>query len=275
MTDMRIVTTTSVFPRGYDLKTAMERLCRVGFDSLDMAFDYQNYSDDAPFMRDDWQDWIKEIKKEADLLGLTFTHSHAPGDIGEDELLERTLHAASLLGAKYTVVHPITCDSDGADFQNPERFIEVNEKAYREWLWCAEKYDMVILTENLLDDISANPETIAHLVKVVGSDRFGWCYDTGHANCSEYRQSVLKKCVVSPLSLHIQDNDSIHDSHLIPGDGTIDWDEFADAIKSVGYNGDCVLEAHHQCIDSPDEKREEVLSHLLDVAKVIRQKMEN
>ena len=33
-----------------------------------------------------------------------------------------------------------------------------------------------------------------------------------------------------------------------------------DTLKKCGYKGDVVLEAHHQSLDAPDEKREEILT---------------
>ena len=110
-------------------------------------------------------------------------------------------------------------------------------------------------------------------MKNVNSDRFGWCFDVGHAWCSGYAPDILKKCSVVPLSLHIQDNDGSGDQHLIPGDGTIDWKLFTDTLKEIGYLGDCVMEAHHQSLEAPDEERDEILARLLDESQTIRDEM--
>ena len=84
---------------------------------------------------------------------------------------------------------------------------------------------------------------------------------------------ILKECAAVPLSLHIQDNDGTCDGHLIPGDGTVDWELFISVLKEIGYMGDCVLEAHHQSLTAPDAERDAILSRLLTIAKPIREKM--
>ena len=88
-----------------------------------------------------------------------------------------------------------------------------------------------------------------------------------------YEPDILRKCSVAPLSLHIQDNDGSGDGHLIPGDGTIDWDLFLAVLKEIGYLGDCVLEAHHQSLEAPDAERDAILARLMETAKTMRDRM--
>ena len=52
------------------------------------------------------------------------------------------------------------------------------------------------------------------------ADKVGILYTHAHAS------DVLGQCVVAPLSIHIQDNHGNRDEHLVPGDGTIDFDVF-------------------------------------------------
>ena len=71
-----------------------------------------------------------------------------------------------------------------------------------------------------------------------------------------------------PLSLHIHDNFGIKwDEHLIPGDGNIDWEQFLRILKQIGYPGEFVIEAHHQTLDTEDDKRDAILEELLRRAK--------
>ena len=273
MENMKIVTTTSVFPRGYSAKTALERIAAAGFDALDMAFDYWIRCENSPFLSDGYLDWVGGLRERAEALGVSYTHSHAPGGAGSDPIIGRTIRAASALGAGYMVLHPEYNDREGKEITDPEAFIKLNAEAVKPWIEMAEKYRVTILSENLLDGASSDPRVIAELVREVGSDRFGWCFDTGHAHCRGFSPRVLTECAAVPLSLHIQDNDGSGDEHLIPGDGTIDWDNFAAVIKEIGYAGDCVLEAHHQCKEAPDSERDAILMRLLDRARILRDKM--
>ena len=53
------------------------------------------------------------------------------------------------------------------------------------------------------------------------------------------------------------------DEHLLPGDGNIDWKEFLRVLHEIGYEGELVLEAHHQSYDAPDEEKDGILKELL------------
>ena len=112
-------------------------------------------------------------------------------------------------------------------------------------------------------------------MREVNSPYFGWCFDTGHANCFGIRPEILAECAVVPQSLHMQDNQGDGwDAHLIPGEGTIDWDALIRTLREIGYAGDCVLEAHHQSLDVPDHARDAILTRLLAAARILREKME-
>lgn len=269
----RIVTTTSVFEPGYPGEKAIERLAGLEFEALDMALDYW-VEPGSPFLDKDYLRWAEGLRDRADRIGIPYTHAHAPGEAAGNPHILRSLEVAGALGAKYLALHPLWRREDGSIIENETEFIRINGEAIGSWLETAERHGVVILSENLLWGASTDPRIIAKLVEAVGSEWFGWCFDVGHANCFGFGPSVVAECAVPPLSLHLQDNHGGGDEHLIPGDGTLDWDGVAEALKAVGYAGDCVLEAHHQSLDAPDEERDEILLRLLDRAKGLRTRME-
>lgn len=261
---MKIVTTTSVFPASFDALDTLPRLARLGFDGLDLAFDYCD-SADSPFMGAKYEDWAKQLRENAEKLNVTFSHSHAPFDAdGRGDIVERTMRCAEIIGAKYTVVHPIWRKADGSYYDDFSEFIEVNSKEIQPILEVAARHNVTVLSENLLWGASIYAEAISDLVDEVNTPFFGWCYDTGHANAFGHDCTVLAELKRVPLSLHIQDNNGDgRDEHLIPGDGTIDWKRFLHMLKTIGYKGDFVLEAHHQSIEAADAKRDAILSELV------------
>ena len=267
----RIVTTTDVFEEGYDALKAVDRLADLGYDGIDMGFDYWTF-EGSPFLADGYISWAQSLKARAAEKGIVYTHAHAPGE-ADSEYVGRSIEAAASLGARYLVVHPVWRDKNGNIIKNKLRFLQVNAEAIKKWLPKAEQYGVVLLSENVLWGASADPRIIADLVQKVGSDWFGWCFDVGHAWCCGYAPDVLKDCAVTPMSLHIQDNDGSGDQHLIPGDGTIDWDLFTQTLREIGYLGDCVMEAHHQSLEAPDEERDAILARLLETARPIRENM--
>ena len=258
----QIVTTTSVFPPEYPAEGTLDRLAKVGYTHLDMAFDYCTHPD-SPFMGEGWREWAVSLRKKAEALGVRYTHSHACGDAASRSVpMLRCFEACELLGIRYLVVHPIF-QQDGKTVTDDAAFIRINAEAIRGLLPYAERHGVIILSENILWGSSVYPTVIADLVKAVNSPYFGWCYDTGHVNCIGVPLSDLRRVSVPPLSLHVQDNDGSGDQHSLPGDGTIDWKEFLTILHGIGYKGELVLEAHHQSLYAPDRERDTILTELL------------
>ena len=265
---MRIVTTTSVFPQNYFSDLALKRLATVGFSNLDMGFDYCT-SAEHPFCGKDWREWARSLRTCADSLGVTYSHAHSGGDASVSmDYMHRALAACVELGIQYLVLHPIFREN-GEIITDDEAFLRVNYEAYRTFLSDAEKNGVIILTENLLWGSSILPGVISELVKRVNHPNFGWCLDTGHLNCSGVTLDSVREVSVVPLSLHVQDNHGLpcQDEHLLPGDGTIDWRSFLELLHDIHYQGDLVLEAHHQSLHAPDDQREAILAELLRRAK--------
>lgn len=243
----------------------LPRLASLGFDGLDIAFDYCD-APDHPFMGNRYEQWAEALAEFAQKHSIALTHGHAAFDAsGRGDLVERTMNAAARMGIGCIVVHPIFRDMDGKDYTNAEAFVKINAEAYLPILESAAKHGITVLTENLLWGASILPSAIDMLVSEVHASNFGWCFDTGHANQFGYGAVDLLSCRNVPLSLHIQDNHGIpmHDEHLMPGDGNIDWNRFLAVLKQIGYAGEFVLEAHHQTLDAPDDARDAILAEML------------
>lgn len=265
---MNVVTTTCVYPYP-EIKDIdkLKRLAKIGFNCLDLDLCYL-LEPSHPGRKENWREWVNELKETADKLGVKYTHSHACGNAAiRGVSIERCFEICSLLGIKYTVIHPIHQKADGSFFYDDDDFVKVNADAYKGLLPLAEKYGVVILTENILWEASSRLEAIEKLVKAVNSEWFGWCFDTGHIHCLHREVSQLREMTIMPLSLHIQDNRGKEerfgkDAHMLPGDGTINWKEFLDILYEKDYKGDLVLEAHHQSCEAPDEMRDTILAEL-------------
>ena len=268
---MYIVTTTDVFPPAYQAEDVLNRLANIGYTHLDMGFDYC-VGDDRLLAVDNWRERTVALRKQADALGVRYTHAHAPFNAGSrDEAQMRSFEAAAILGARYIVAHPIH-EIDGHTLNDVDEFIRVNKQAVEELLPLMEQYGLILLSENILWGATIHPANIVELVKAVNSPFFGWCYDTGHSHANGIPVSILRDLEIPPMALHIQDTHGPGhgDEHLRPGDGNIDWREFLEVLREVGYKGELVLEAHHQSYVAPDEEKDGILVELLDRAKKMR-----
>lgn len=267
---MEIVTTTSVFPIGTDHFHIIDRLAAIGYNALDMSFDYEELGGSG-FMADNYEEWARLLKAHADQCGVRFTHSHGSFDADAiGDIVTRNLRSAQILGIRYMVVHPVFRGEDGQIIEDPEVFLTVNQQHYSLLAEKAAKFDIIILSENLLWGASIPPILQSELVARVNSPHFGWCLDAGHLNRCGLDANDLSEVTQPPLSLHIHDNGGKHDEHLLPGDGTIDWVAYLDKLRTIGYSGELVLEAHHQSLDTPDAQRDKILTDLLNRAKQMK-----
>lgn len=266
---MNVVTTMTVLPNTFTPEQNIKRLHDIGFDCLDIGFE-QFLTPDHPFRYGDHKAWATELRRYADSLGVRFTHAHccADADYRGPEIF-RAIECAGILGVKIMAVHPVAfrCPADipkNIGIEDDEEFMALNVKAFRELMPYAEQNGVILVAENLLWGSSYRFSNFVRLVKEVNSPYLGWCLDTGHAHYCGVKMTELLDLDTPPLSLHIQDNRGYltHDDHLLPGDGTIDWKEFAELLVKIGYTGDTVLEAHHQSIEAPDDKRDAILTDL-------------
>ncbi|MBQ8310434.1 MAG: sugar phosphate isomerase/epimerase [Clostridia bacterium] len=76
---------------------------------------------------------------------------------------------------------------------------------------------------------------------------FGFCLDTGHLHLTRiFFHSYLSVLGNRVCALHVHDNVQTRDSHLMPYTGSIDWKEFTDALRDIGYTGDISFETFAQ-----------------------------
>ncbi len=80
------------------------------------------------------------------------------------------------------------------------------------------------------------------VLKNIKEENVGICFDAGHYHCyfnDDFDFEFFKDRV---FAVHIHDNDKTSDSHLLPFDGTIDWDDVLQKLKQSNYNGPITLE---------------------------------
>lgn len=65
----------------------------------------------------------------------------------------------------------------------------------------------------------------------------GICMDVGHARLMGDVVDAIETCSGHIVTTHLHDNRGRTDDHLIPGQGTIDWDAATLAFQKVGYDG--------------------------------------
>jgi len=105
----------------------------------------------------------------------------------------------------------------------------------------AKPLGVTILVENIPNELS-EPEKLMELIQVAHFDDVGVCFDIGHAhimNTVAKDFDVLKERI---RSTHIHDNGRDRDAHLWPGEGSIDWKEGMELLRTAPHVPALLLE---------------------------------
>lgn len=253
---MKLATTTSdikrFFNKGSDICEMLPYLKQCGFKYIDLCFAACMFKD-SPMCSDNWETWAYEIGNTAAKLGLSLVQAHSSDAVYEKgeardysvSMLKRQIAICNMLGIKGTVIHAV-CTDNGTR----EDFIAKNAELYIDLLKTAEAQGVEIYTENTCtkncptyflitaDDFYALKE------KIGDNPYFGICWDVGHAHIegvNQYKEITALKDNLK--ALHIHDNNSFGDTHIMPYLGTISMDEIMNALIDMGYNGNFTLES--------------------------------
>ena len=167
-----------------------------------------------------------------------------------DEKLEKvktSLWATAVLGCKNWVLHPIMpcgIGEKGTDEQTVTW--ELNLDFMSKVLAIAKEYDITVCLENMpMRNFSlATPCEILRFVQTMHDDHFKICLDTGHvATFPDLSVGKAVRDLGKEIKVfHIHDSFPDQDLHLLPYCGTIDWQDFAEALKEIQYQGALCLE---------------------------------
>lgn len=201
--------------------------------------------------------------------GLTVTQAHAPFPAyfpdREDildyciEIYKRCIELCDAVGCKNLVIHGITVYETDTNVEKGAYYKELNWKLYRSLIDTVKKTNVTVCLENLFKScgrgfyagMCADPheavEFIDTLNREAGKECFGFCLDTGHIHLLRTRFFQYVPVLGDRIkALHVHDNQEISDAHLMPYAGTIDWNDFLDAMHAIGYNGDLSFETFAQ-----------------------------
>jgi sugar phosphate isomerase/epimerase len=121
-----------------------------------------------------------------------------------------------------------------------------------------------ILLENIPNELST-PGKLVELIHDAHFEDVGVCFDFGHAHImSDIPQSfdTLKSLI---RSTHVHDNAKDKDSHLWPGQGSIDWKQAMELLSSAPHTPPLLLEIEGDDKTHPADKMAEAFK-MLDVA---------
>ena len=98
-----------------------------------------------------------------------------------------------------------------------------------------------LLLENIPNDLST-PERLKEILRLLRYDDLGICFDVGHAHLMSSVHQAFGVLEDRIRSTHIHDNKRDKDAHLWPGDGTIDWEQSMQSLRSATHAPAMLLE---------------------------------
>ena len=194
----------------------------------------------------------KNTKRLLEEIGLICNLAHAPFrsckygmdfDLSNPVFREivNALEYASIVGAKYVVVHGIMTPMGPRTYES----LQYNYQFFKTLAPYARQFGVCIALENEGEGLP-NPLVVRELLRMLDDPCFVTLVDTGHARlCLVRPQDFIRDLPRGSLrGLHIQDNRGEKDDHLLPGMGIMNWDKILRALAEVGYDGDFNLEVH-------------------------------
>lgn len=107
----------------------------------------------------------------------------------------------------------------------------------------AEETGVIIAVEN-----TTRPDYLEYVFLNIHSPNLGFCYDSSHGFVArEFRGEALEKWGSLLAATHFSDNKGMHYDHLLPGDGTINWESVVQQFPKRSYKGALMLE-----VDGPE-----------------------
>lgn len=113
---------------------------------------------------------------------------------------------------------------------------------------------------------------LEYVLKNIKDDNVGICFDAGHYHVhfdDEFNFEFFKNRI---FAVHLHDNDKSDDLHLLPFDGTIDWEYVMNKLKECNYNGPITMELcyRYDYLDMPiDEFYKIGYERGLELSKII------
>ena len=225
--------------------------CLEGVSAYDALDKIKEAGFEAFFTNDYKLDDVKKIKEKADMLGLSYDFIHAPfysinqmwtsgmGYLEVMSYMKESIDSASVCGIPYVITHV----SSG---WNPPAVCDMGLARYDELVLYAKERNVTLAFENLrlLGNLTCLMDRYEKM------DNVKFCFDCGHEHCYTKTVNMMDVFTTRVCCTHIHDNFSRKledrvgdfDLHLLPFDGTYDYEKMMRKLDEYNYGGTLMLE---------------------------------
>jgi len=110
-----------------------------------------------------------------------------------------------------------------------------------------------ILLENIPNELST-PDKLVEFIQASHFEDVGVCFDFGHAHIMSNVAEAFEIAKPHVRSTHVHDNAKDKDSHLWPGEGSINWKEVMELLRTAPQTPPLLLEIESDEKVNPLEK---------------------
>ncbi len=198
---------------------------------------------------------IRSLRQQIEMRGLTVSF-HTPYSLNLADFLpeirtaavryaERLLQVANDLGAEWVTVHP----GYGLGIPTLEwvraKAMDELKRSLDRLIPIAERLNVPLALENLVPVFPESEvvflldsaEELKRLLNEYPSPALKVCIDVGHAEVSEGFHAFWAVAKERCVALHMHDNNSHIDLHLVPGNGNIDWRKILSTLREDDFQG--------------------------------------
>ena len=229
---------------GYCLEEMFEKVAGAGFSSVELGFEAKL----EEFLRGPG-----EMRRMLEAVGLRAWSLHSPSagwnNGSADEAKRRksieaaaaTFGPAAEAGVEIVICHcNLSAEKVAAEDYDACKALSVESLGILADR--ARQAGVKMAVENLPVYGKIRPggsaEEVRGMIEGLGED-VGICIDTGHCNANGRMAAEEARVAGEKLmAVHMHDNDGKgEDQHLIPGEGTVDWETFGGALDEMRFAG--------------------------------------
>jgi len=267
---MKLVTQTEILEKAFGGEECVRILAKAGFDAADVSF-FGMEEGEGIWCGHGWREYALRLKETGMECGLGFEQAHAPfpSSLGKEpydteirKWIIRSMEAASLMGVKNIVVHPIQHLNY---MKNREQLFEASVEFYRSLIPYCEEFNIRVCAENMwqyddrrkiiVDSVCSCPEEFNRMLDELDSPWIAGCLDLGHcALVGREPADFIREMGKDRLrALHVHDVDYVDDCHTMPFMESLDWNAVTCALGEIGYEGNLTFEADSFLAKMPKE----------------------
>lgn len=150
--------------------------------------------------------------------------------------IKRAIEVAEYAPFRFLVQHIGRSD----EYDDPKKF-EAALSSIEHLRAFARQLGVSLLLENIPNDLST-PERLKELLQALHYPDLGICFDTGHAHLMSSVHQAFGVLEDRICSTHVHDNKRDRDAHLWPGQGTIEWSQTMQSLRSAPGKPPLLLE---------------------------------